>query len=214
MKLAKLTIGLAVVALAASACSSSSSPAPAASGGAASSDRAGISIEVVTHGQASDPVLVDLQERRRPGRQGHGRQGDVQRPRHLRHGEDRPAIDAACAKNPSGLVISLPDATALGPSVTKCVDRGFPVISANSSDTPWPRPITYCLGPGGIYTTIRRLSDDGLIEESDERPDPDLDDQRRRYYRLTGTGRAVAGAEVRRLDLLVRAARPWALDAG
>lgn len=70
------------------------------------------------------------------------------------------------------------------------------------------------LGPGGIYTTIRRLSDDGLIEECDERPDPDLDDQRRRYYRLTGTGRAVAGAEVRRLDLLVRAARPWALDAG
>ncbi len=70
------------------------------------------------------------------------------------------------------------------------------------------------LGPGGIYTTIRRLSDDGLIEECDERPDPDLDDQRRRYYRLTGTGRAVAGAEVRRLDLLVQAARPWALDAG
>lgn len=70
------------------------------------------------------------------------------------------------------------------------------------------------LGPGGIYTTIRRLADDGLIEECDERPDPELDDQRRRYYRLTGTGRAVAGAEVRRLELLVRAARPWALDAG
>ncbi len=70
------------------------------------------------------------------------------------------------------------------------------------------------LGPGGVYTTIRRLSDDGLIEECDERPDPGADDQRRRYYRLTGTGRAMAGAEVRRLDLLVRAARPWALDAG
>ncbi|HEX9609389.1 MAG TPA: PadR family transcriptional regulator [Candidatus Limnocylindria bacterium] len=69
------------------------------------------------------------------------------------------------------------------------------------------------LGPGGVYTTIRRLLDDGLIEESDERPDPDLDDQRRRYYRLTGAGRAVAGAEVRRLETLVRAARPWALEA-
>ena len=69
------------------------------------------------------------------------------------------------------------------------------------------------LGPGGVYTTIRRLLDDGLIEESDERPDPDLDDQRRRYYRLTGLGRAVAGAEVRRLETLVRAARPWALEA-
>jgi len=69
------------------------------------------------------------------------------------------------------------------------------------------------LGPGGVYTTIRRLLDDGLIEESDERPDPELDDQRRRYYRLTGAGRAVAGAEVRRLETLVRTARPWALEA-
>jgi DNA-binding PadR family transcriptional regulator len=69
------------------------------------------------------------------------------------------------------------------------------------------------LGPGGVYTTIKRLLDDGLIEESDERPDPELDDQRRRYYRLTGMGRAVAGAEVRRLEGLVRAARPWALEA-
>ncbi len=69
------------------------------------------------------------------------------------------------------------------------------------------------LGPGGIYTTIRRLLDDGLIEERDERPDPDLDDQRRRYYRLTGMGRAAAAAEVRRFETLVRAARGWALEA-
>ncbi|MBI3750769.1 MAG: helix-turn-helix transcriptional regulator [Chloroflexi bacterium] len=69
------------------------------------------------------------------------------------------------------------------------------------------------LGPGAIYTTIRRLLDDGLIEESDERPDPELDDQRRRYYRLTGVGRSVAAAEVRRLESIVAAARPWALEA-
>jgi len=69
------------------------------------------------------------------------------------------------------------------------------------------------LGPGGVYTTIKRLLDDGLIEECDERPDPELDDQRRRYYRLTAIGRAVAAAEVRRLETLVRAARPWALEA-
>ncbi len=68
------------------------------------------------------------------------------------------------------------------------------------------------MGPGGVYTTIKRLLDDGLIEECDERPDPELDDQRRRYYRLTGTGRAIAGAEVRRLQALVQAARPWALE--
>src|SRR5262245_50311689 len=68
------------------------------------------------------------------------------------------------------------------------------------------------LGPGGVYTTIRRLVDDGLIEESDERPDPELDDQRRRYYRLTSTGRAAATAEAQRLETLVQAARPWALE--
>ena len=67
------------------------------------------------------------------------------------------------------------------------------------------------LGPGAIYTTIKRLLGDGLIEESDERPDPDLDDQRRRYYRLTALGRSVAASEVRRLDALVSSARPWAL---
>jgi DNA-binding PadR family transcriptional regulator len=69
------------------------------------------------------------------------------------------------------------------------------------------------LGPGGVYTTIRRLLDDGLIEESDERPDEELDDQRRRYYRLTGLGRSVVAAEVVRLDRLVDAARPWAHES-
>jgi DNA-binding PadR family transcriptional regulator len=69
------------------------------------------------------------------------------------------------------------------------------------------------LGPGAIYTTIKRLLDDELIEESDERPDAELDDQRRRYYRLTAVGRAVAATEVRRLEALVSAARPWALEA-
>jgi DNA-binding PadR family transcriptional regulator len=69
------------------------------------------------------------------------------------------------------------------------------------------------LGPGGVYTTIRRLLDDGLIEESDDRPDEALDDQRRRYYRLTGLGRSVVAAEATRLESLVEAARPWALES-
>ena len=69
-------------------------------------------------------------------------------------------------------------------------------------------------GPGAVYTTLRRLLDDGLIEESDERPDPELDDQRRRYYRLTALGRTVAAAEARRMDKLVRTAREWVLEAG
>jgi DNA-binding PadR family transcriptional regulator len=67
------------------------------------------------------------------------------------------------------------------------------------------------LGPGAIYTTIKRLLADGFIAESDERPDPELDDQRRRYYRLTALGLSVAATEVRRLEALVRSARPWAL---
>jgi DNA-binding PadR family transcriptional regulator len=69
------------------------------------------------------------------------------------------------------------------------------------------------LGPGAIYTTIRRLLDDGLIDETDERPDAELDDQRRRYYRLTALGRSVAATEVRRLDSIVRKTGAWALEA-
>jgi DNA-binding PadR family transcriptional regulator len=68
------------------------------------------------------------------------------------------------------------------------------------------------LGPGAVYTTIKSLRADGLIEESDDRPDASLDDQRRRYYRLTSLGRSTVAAEVRRLDTLISTARPWALE--
>ena len=63
------------------------------------------------------------------------------------------------------------------------------------------------LGPGTLYGSIKRMLADGLIEESDERPDPALDDQRRRYYRITDFGRRVAGAEAERLSGLVETAR-------
>ena len=63
------------------------------------------------------------------------------------------------------------------------------------------------LGPGTLYGSIKRMLADQLIEESDERPDPALDDERRRYYRLTRFGRYVAVAEARRLENLVGAAR-------
>ena len=65
------------------------------------------------------------------------------------------------------------------------------------------------LAPGTLYTNIKRLLAAGLIEETDERPDPLLDDERRRYYRLTDVGRAVVAAEVDRMDALVASARPW-----
>jgi DNA-binding PadR family transcriptional regulator len=61
------------------------------------------------------------------------------------------------------------------------------------------------LGPGTLYGAIKRLKEGGVIEESGE--SPKADDERRRYYRLTGFGGEVLAAEVERLDGLVRAAR-------
>jgi DNA-binding PadR family transcriptional regulator len=63
------------------------------------------------------------------------------------------------------------------------------------------------LGPGTLYYSIKRMVANGLIEESDERPTPDADDERRRYYRVTEFGRAVAEAESERLADLVELAR-------
>ena len=63
------------------------------------------------------------------------------------------------------------------------------------------------LGPGTLYGSIKRMLADGLIEESDERPDPEMDDERRRYYRLTNFGQRVVSAEVERMAALVRHAR-------
>lgn len=62
------------------------------------------------------------------------------------------------------------------------------------------------MGPGTLYGSIKRMLADGLIAESGERPDPDMDDERRRYYRLTDMGRRVAQAEAYRLEQLVRVA--------
>ncbi len=63
------------------------------------------------------------------------------------------------------------------------------------------------LGAGTLYGTIKRLLADGWIEEVDERPDPELDHERRRYYRLTDLGGRVVRAEAERLSRLVDAAR-------
>jgi DNA-binding PadR family transcriptional regulator len=62
------------------------------------------------------------------------------------------------------------------------------------------------LGPGTLYGAIKRLLEKGLIEEAYERPDPDLDDERRRYYRLTKFGLRVLRAEAARLVRLVKQA--------
>ena len=62
------------------------------------------------------------------------------------------------------------------------------------------------LGPGTLYRSIDQLIAAGLIEETDRRPVAELDDARRRYYRLTAFGRRVAAAEVDRLADLLKAA--------
>jgi DNA-binding PadR family transcriptional regulator len=63
------------------------------------------------------------------------------------------------------------------------------------------------LSAGTLYALVRRATADGLIIESDERPDISLDDERRRYYRLTPLGRRVAAAEIARLESIVEMAR-------
>jgi DNA-binding PadR family transcriptional regulator len=63
------------------------------------------------------------------------------------------------------------------------------------------------LGAGTLYRSIQRMQEQGLIVETEDRPAPELDDERRRYYRITDFGASVARAECRRLARLVRLAR-------
>src|SRR3954451_12381175 len=62
------------------------------------------------------------------------------------------------------------------------------------------------MGPGTLYGSIKRMTDPGLIEETEFRPDPALDDERRRSYRLPDLGRRVGAAEHARLNRLLSAA--------
>jgi DNA-binding PadR family transcriptional regulator len=63
------------------------------------------------------------------------------------------------------------------------------------------------LGPGTLYGCLKRMLAAQLVEESDERPDPDIDDERRRYYRITDFGARTLRAEAERLANAVSAAR-------
>ena len=58
------------------------------------------------------------------------------------------------------------------------------------------------MGPGTLYGSIKRMLADGLIEEAGERPDPALDDERRRYYRITAQGHGALRAEAERITAL------------
>ncbi len=63
------------------------------------------------------------------------------------------------------------------------------------------------MGPGTLYGCLKRMLAAGLIEEADERPDPEIDDERRRYYRLTMLGTRTVRAEAQRLAAALSAAK-------
>jgi len=132
MKKRNLAIALAAIAIVAAACNqaTSSSAASGATGGGP--DRSGILIEVVTHGQASDPFWSIFKNGVDQGGKDMGVKVEYSAPDTFDMPKMAQLIDAAVAKKPAGLVVSIPDATALGPSIKKAVDAGIPVISANS----------------------------------------------------------------------------------
>jgi DNA-binding PadR family transcriptional regulator len=70
------------------------------------------------------------------------------------------------------------------------------------------------LSAGTLYRSIQRMLEQGLIVETRDRPAPEDDDERRRYYRITPLGTAAASAETRRLAALVRMARACGLAPG
>src|SRR5215510_12731481 len=70
------------------------------------------------------------------------------------------------------------------------------------------------LSAGTLYSSIRRMLEQGLIEELAESPDPSSTDERRRYYRLTRFGKRVAAAEVERLNSMLQQARETGLVSG
>ena len=74
-------------------------------------------------------------------------------------------------------------------------------------DVAWQTNDALQLGPGTLYGCLKRMLAAGLVEESDERPDPTLDDSRRRYYRMTALGGRTVRAEAARLENAVTAAR-------
>ena|SRR2546426_9316408 len=90
------------------------------------------------------------------------------------------------------VLLALADGDKHGYAILKAVARGSDEIA---------------LGPATLYTIIRRFLAGGFIAESAHRPDPALDDERRRYYRLTDAGRGVARTEAERMESVLAAAR-------
>jgi len=80
--------------------------------------------------------------------------------------------------------------------------HGYGLVKAIESRAPGTR-----IEPANLYRTLRAMKREGLIAESSRRPDPELDDARRRYFRITEKGARLARAEAERLSKLVRIAK-------
>jgi DNA-binding PadR family transcriptional regulator len=112
--------------------------------------------------------------------------------------------------DPAGVDSFLPLPTAVFHILVALADRdrhGYSIMQDVASRTDGK----VRLSPGTLYSSIRRMLEAGLVEELRESPDPESQDERRRYYRLTRFGRLVAMAEARRLSDLLRQARETGL---
>ena len=109
----------------------------------------------------------------------------------------------ARAKNPEDLLPLTPPVFHIMLALSEGERHGYAIMREVAADTGGALE----LGPGTLYGCLKRMLVARLVEESDERPDPELDDERRRYYRLTDLGARTVRAEAERLAAAVSAAR-------
>src|SRR5216683_4261997 len=109
----------------------------------------------------------------------------------------------ARTKNPEDLLPLTPPVFHILLALSEGERHGYAIMREVSADTGGSLE----LGPGTLYGCLKRMLSARLVEESDERPDPELDDERRRYYRLTDLGARTVRAEAERLAAAVSAAR-------
>jgi DNA-binding PadR family transcriptional regulator len=109
----------------------------------------------------------------------------------------------ARTRNPEDLLPLTPPVFHILLALSEGERHGYAIMREVSADTAGSLE----LGPGTLYGCLKRMLAARLVEESDERPDPELDDERRRYYRLTDLGARTVRAEAERLAAAVSAAR-------
>jgi len=116
-------------------------------------------------------------------------------------------------RRPTDPLVLLPLSPAVFHILLALSDRerhGYSVMRAVAADTNG----SLQLGPGTLYGCLKRMLAAGLVAESDERPDAELDDQRRRYYRITDFGVRTLRAEAERLSVALSTARARRLRSG